>query len=234
MGDIDGLCCQLESAGVTGVGGFRTKLVDNRGCGVVLESLVFEASTALMFRSAGCGVEMRDSPDLEVTLGAHRFFAEVKHFRRKAQDDIDDERLAEATDLLVPYGDTVPTEGSAAWDQIVAVACKKVAQYRPDAPNVLVINSSSANCIDDVIVPTAICNIDLLCRREPGHGLRKLNGILLVGKVVTFNRGCRSVHFFECSACGASLPNEVRAMLNGIESQFVRGSCTHLGIPERI
>lgn len=216
MGDIDGLCCQLESAGVTGVAGFRTKLVDNRGCGVVLESLVFEASTALMFRSAGCSVEMRDSPDLEVTLGAHRFFAEVKHFRRKAQDDIDDERLAEATSLLVPYGDTVPTEGSAAWDQVVAVACKKVAQYRPDAPNVLVINSSSANCIDDLIVPTAIHEIDDICRTAPSHGLRKLNGILLVSEVVTFNRGVRSVYFFEAGEAVVSLPDEVKAMLNGI------------------
>ena len=223
MIDIERLCQRLAAAGVLGIDGFRSKLVRNQGCAVVFQDLSFEASTALIFARAQCAVDMRESPDLEVTLGAHRFFAEVKHFRRKHQDSIDDQRLSAARGLLVPYGDTRPTEGSAAWDQVVAVACKKVLQYRPGVPNVLVINSSSANCIDEVIIPTAIDKIDEICRTAPDHGLRKLNGIMLVSEEVNVTRGGRNVHFFEGSKSAVLLPDEVRAMLNGIALWFGGG-----------
>jgi len=220
MLDVESVCQCLAAAGVGGIDGFRAKLISNRACAPVFQDLLFEARTALMFARAQCSVSMRESPDLEVTLGAHRFFAEVTHFRRKRQDDVDDERLSEASSLLVPYGDTVPTEGSAAWDQVAAVACKKVLQYRPDVLNVLVINSSSANCIDEAIIPTAIDKIDEICRTAPDHGLRKLNGIVLVSEEVNVTRGGRNVHFFEGSRSAVLLPDEVRAMLNGIRLWF--------------
>jgi hypothetical protein len=199
-----------------------------------LEGLLFEASIAIMFRNANCSVEMRDSPDLEVMLGTHRFFAEVTHFCRKRQDDVDDAKLSAATGLLVPYGDTVPTEESSAWDQVVAVACKKVAQYRPDGPNVLVINSCSANSIDELIVPTAIDKIDEICRTAPDHDLRRLNGIMLISTEVNISRGVRSVYFFEAGEAAVSLPDEVKAMLNGIELWSVRAFCTRLDTPEKV
>jgi hypothetical protein len=220
MVDVESVCQHLAAAGVAGIDGFRAKLISNRGWAPVFQDLLFEASTALMFARAHCSVSMRESPDLEVTMGAHRFFAEVKHFRRKRQDDIDDQQLSEASSLLVPYGDTVPSEGSAAWDQVAAVACKKVLQYRPGVPNVLVINSSSANCIDEVIIPTAIDKIDEICRTTPNHGLRKLNGIMLVSEEVNISRGGRNVHFFEGSRSAVLLPDEVRAMLNGMALWF--------------
>jgi hypothetical protein len=69
---------------------------------------------------------------------------------------MDDARLLAASSLLVPYGDTLPTEGKTPWDEVVEVARKKVDQYRPDSPNVLVVYSCSANCIDETVIPTAI------------------------------------------------------------------------------
>lgn len=216
MVDIDRICSVLADGGVTGVEQFRLKLVNNHGCEPVVMSLLFEAKTALMFARARCGVEMRESPDLDVTLGAHRLFAEVKYFRRKSQDDIDDERLRGATSLLLPYGDTRPTEGEDAWDQVADVACRKVCQYQQGVPNVLVINSSSPNCIDEVIIPTAVAKIDEICRMEPDHGLQRLNGIVLVSEEVNVSRGVRNVYFFETMSPAIPLPKEVRAMLNGV------------------
>jgi len=216
MVDIDRICNRLADAGVAGVAQFRSKLTSNYGCEPVVMALLFEAKTALMFAGARCGVEMRESPDLEVTLGAHRLFVEVKHFRRKPQDDIDDERLRGATSLLLPYGDTHPAEGRDAWDQVADVACRKVHQYQRDVPNVLVINSSSPNCIDELIIPTAVNRIDKICRMEPDHGLRRLNGIVLVSEEVAVRRGIRNVHFFETMFPAIPLPKEIRAMLDGV------------------
>jgi hypothetical protein len=131
---------------------------------------------------------------------------------------MDDARLLAASSLLVPYGDTLPTEGKTPWDEVVEVARKKVDQYRPDSPNVLVVYSCSANCIDETVIPTAICNIDSRCRADPGDGLRKLNGILLVSGELNASRGLRRVYYFECGVCAVTMPREVRKMLRAIVS----------------
>jgi hypothetical protein len=218
MVDVDAVCRELERAGVTGVDGFRKRLHDNRGCQAVVEGLLFEARTALRYRRVECAVEMRDRPDLEVTLRQHLFFAEVTHFRRKRQDDEDDARLLAATDLLVPYGDTTCTEGKAAWDQLVEVAGKKADQYRAGSPNVLVVNSCTANCIDEVITPTAICGIDSICRADPTSGLKKLNGILLITEEISLSRGGRSCYYFPCGLPAVAMPDEVAGVLHSIEA----------------
>jgi len=212
---IEAVCKRLLDASVSGIDLFRHKLKNNWKCEAVREALLLEAKSALMFTAADCQVRMRESPDLEVAFGGSIFFAEVKHFRRKLQDDLDDERLSKATGLLVPYGDTVPTEGSNPWEQVMAVASKKTPQYRPNVSNVLLINSSSANCIDDAIVPTAIDMIDALCQRQPEHELRKLNGIVLVAEEINLRRE-RNVHFFKTMFPATPLPEDVRVMLADI------------------
>jgi len=163
MLDVDRVCRELTDAGITGVASFRKRLHANRGCKAVVEGLLLEARTAHMLRRSGCSVEIRERPDLEVALGDHLFFAEVTHFRRKVQDDLDEEKLRAAGDLLVKYGDTVPEEGRAAWDQLVQVANDKVAQYCVGSPNVLVVHSRSPNCIDDISAARAVSKIDSIC-----------------------------------------------------------------------
>jgi len=218
MVDVDGVCRKLDEAGVTGVSGFRKKLQDNRGCDAVVDGLLLEARAAMRFRQSGCGVEMGDRPDLKVASGGCVFFAEVTHFRRKLQDDVDDAALLAATDLLVPYGDTAATEGKQAWDQLVDVARKKVDQYRAGSPNILVAYSHSPNCVDEAIVPTSIASIESICRADLSDGLRKLNGILLVSEEINVSRGFRSAYYFECSECDVGMPGDVARMLRAIVS----------------
>jgi hypothetical protein len=115
----------LESAGATNVAAYYSKLTNNASVKEVLRDLLAEANAALMFRNHGIAVEMGESPDLTLEVSGQTICAEVKHFRRKLQDDEDEKRLAEYGSLLVEYGDTIPTEVTTPWDQVVAVARRK-------------------------------------------------------------------------------------------------------------
>ena len=44
-----------------------------------------------MLLDYGAEVTMQDRPDLAAVLKGERFYAEVKHFNRKARDDLNDE-----------------------------------------------------------------------------------------------------------------------------------------------
>lgn len=194
----DDLATQLRVAGVKGVDTFVLKLVQNSGVATVARDIRSEGLAAWMFAAAGFSVEMSDSPDLLLSLDGCCLGAEVKHFRLKGQDQIDDARLraAPATGFLVEYGDTMSSEGKAAWDQVVSVADAKAHQYRSDTPNILVIHSSSSHCIGDGEVRTA-ANI-LNERIVPGGAppLLALNGLLLMSP--EYNVAARrSVYFFE-------------------------------------
>ena len=122
---------------------------------------------------------MRESPDLALRFNNEQFYAEVKHFKEKEQDRIDDAKMSEPGDELVPYGDTVPLEGKPAWEQVYDVAVEKINQYKEHAPNILVIESSS-DCIEDTEIPTAINMINEDVRSGKRPGFAKLNGILLI------------------------------------------------------
>jgi len=198
---VDEIGTRLLEAGVANVPSYLTKLAGSRRSAPVYWDVAAEASAALMFRSAGFSVRMRDAPDLRLELCGNQLFAEVKHFRRKAQDDLDDERLSNAHEMLVPYGDTSVLEGSLPWEQIASVARRKSSQYQADVPNILVLDSSSPNCVEDLDVLTAVHVIDEYVGVQPDDELAKLNGILLISQMYNISRR-RNVYFFETLSQG--------------------------------
>ena len=140
---IDQLVTQLRGKGAIGVEQYEVKLKNNTKNIAVLDDLFFEGRAALLFLNKGFKVTLRDSPDLKIELDNEVVYAEVKHFREKEQDRRDEKAMSETRELLVEIGDTTATEGSAVWEQIAVVAINKADQYVTDAPNILIIESSS-------------------------------------------------------------------------------------------
>ena len=130
-----------------------------------------------MFLKHGWQVELRDRPDLKLQFAGELLYAEVKHFRRKEQDQKDEDAMLAATDELVRYGDLGKAEGVEAWEQVVRVAKRKAGQYIEDAPNILVIESSTISL--ELIADSAVHAIDEACG-SGDLGLCRLSGIVLV------------------------------------------------------
>jgi len=217
MFDIDRLCRALEMEGAEAVAIYRDKLSANIRNEAVYEDFVYEGIAAFTFLRAGFHVTIRESPDLVVMWGSSMLYAEVKHFRWKGQDEIDEHLLGEAVKAgcLVSYGDTVPSEDSAPCEQVLAVAKRKTPQYREGFPTVLVIASSSTYVIDDAIMPTTVAMINEACRTPAGAGLRKLNGLLLLDRNFSLAHR-RNTWFFETDNAVSPLEERVRAALEGI------------------
>jgi hypothetical protein len=175
---ITSMRISLKKAGVRGVPEYINRLKDNSSNDDVFQDLCFEGRAALMFRAAGCEVTLRESPDLFIKFNDEQFYAEVKHFREKEQDRIDAAKMSEPGDELVPYGNTVPLESKPAWEQVYDVAKKKIDQYKEQALNILVIESSSTS-IEDTEISNAIDMINEEVRSGKCPEFAKLNGILL-------------------------------------------------------
>ena len=77
-----------------------------------------------MYRKAGFAVTLREAPDLALEFNGGQLWAEVKHFRLKPQDLIDNAKMSELGDLLEPYGDTFPLEGKYACEEVYDVAIR--------------------------------------------------------------------------------------------------------------
>ena len=199
----------LEEASVEGIAEFIKKVRDNAKVSKNVDDFLCEAQAALMFREHGFSVKMQERecrPDLELGYSGIRFFAEVKHFRLKAKDEEDKEKLLEqgtsilkdcrnVATLYGPYGDTQATEGKPAWQQLVDVARseRKIKQYRNNFPNILVIFSSSPHCVEDADFVAAVhaINDDIASRKTPG--LEKLSRVPGGGvKATAANRGPQS------------------------------------------
>src|SRR4051812_34306925 len=157
--DPDVVRRRLLAAGIRGVDEFHSRLASNAQTDVYRD-LLAEAAAAMTLRMAGLDVEMRDRPDLALVLAGQSSYAEVKHFRRKPQDDADDRRMAAYGGRLVTYGDTTASEGKAAVEQVLAVVQKKLSQLREGAPNLMIFQSSSPNCIEDYEVSDVMPIID--------------------------------------------------------------------------
>jgi hypothetical protein len=123
--DHTALLAALDAAGVDDVGLFHLKLRSNALVSTNVEDLLAEGYAALALASNGFRVRLSDSPDLAIEGGSQFFYGEVKHFRRKPQDDIDDRAFRQAEGELVPYGDTLDTEEFSAIEQVLNVARKK-------------------------------------------------------------------------------------------------------------
>ncbi len=180
---IGQLVAQLRGKGAIGVEQYEQKLKNNVRNIAVLDDLFFEGQAALLFLNNGFKVTLRDSPDLKIELANEVVYAEVKHFREKEQDRIDEKAMSAATVFLVPIGDTTPTEGSAVWEQIVEVAISKADQYVMNAPNILIIESSSDST--SLTLSTAAHNYNDEVRKTSDPRLRRLNALMLVNACST-------------------------------------------------
>jgi len=224
MGDIiTNMRIDLEKAHVKGI----PKHIKNlQAISDSLEDFRLEGKAALMFARAGCSVTIRkraEPPDLALKFNNEQFYAEVKHFRKKEQDRIDDAKMSDPNccvdefgPYLMPYGDTVPLEGKPAWEQVYCVAKHKIEKYKELAPYILVIESSS-NCVEDGgDVVTAINTINEDVCLGKCLGLAKLNGILLITVDWYNNSQRRKVYFYPTSNPAVSLSRELSSLLDNI------------------
>lgn len=212
-------CSKLKKAGVKAVDAFAEK-IRNQKSPENLESLICEARVALMFRSAGFTVTMQDRPDLVLELAGSRVYVEVKHFRMKEQDKTDESELLKPLEsdlsVLGRYGDTTKTEGKPAWQQIVDVARKKIGQYGTDAPNILVIFSSSPHCVGDAEMISAAHELDDEVADCRTPGLERLSGLMLIAES-WIKRSGRSVYFELIRNSALPLPTLIIEALSKIK-----------------
>jgi hypothetical protein len=212
---INRICADLERRGVQGIPEYKQKLMDN-SASANFEDFLLEGKAALMFREVDFRVTLREAPDLALEFNGEQLYVEVKHFRLKKQDLIDDAKMSEPGDELVPYGDTVPLEGKPAWEQVYNVAKSKIRQYKQNAPNILVIESSSPNCIDDVIILTAIEMVNEAVRSDKCPGFGRLNGIL-IASLKSYNISHkRNAFFYPTDKPDVPLTTEVVNLLGSI------------------
>ncbi len=214
---IEEIRYKLEQAGATNVSDYIKKLRDNRNNKEVFDNLLFEYRTAMMFLMNGFSVEMRDRPDLRIKFADSQFYAEVKHFREKEQDRIDQANMKMSKDRLATIGNTVPLEDRSSWDQVVDVVKRKTKQYHESEPYIVVIGSSSANCIDDKIIPTAINVINEEVLKDYWSDIGKLDGIILISR--NYNRG-RNVYFFLTNKAKVSLKQPIIEALHSIKVSY--------------
>jgi hypothetical protein len=169
---------QLDEEGIEGLAGYERKLMANSGNVDVFADLQLEGRAALMFSRHGFSVAMRERPDLRIEFGHEVAYVEVKHFRDKGQDRID-EKAMQGSEDLVAIGSTILLEGAEAWQQIANVAIRKADQYIEGAPNLLVIASDS-NCISAAILSTAVTIYNEQVSDSEDLRLCRLNGFLLL------------------------------------------------------
>lgn len=175
---VDQLVAQLRNKNAIGVEQYEEKLKNNIKNIDILNDLLFEGRAALMLLSNRFKVTLRDRPDLKLESDNEVVYAEVKHFREKEQDRIDEKAMKETKDYLVPIGDTIETEGLAVWEQIVGVAIGKADQYIINAPNILIIESSSDSTA--LTLSSAAHEYNDRVRKTNDQRLRKLNALMLV------------------------------------------------------
>ena len=189
---------QLRGKGAIGVDQYEQKLKNNVKNKAVLCDLFLEGRAALLFLNNGFIVTFRDSPDLRIELDNEVVYAEVKHFREKEQDRLDEKAMSETRGLSGPIGDTTATEGSEVWDQIVEVAISKADQYIINAPNILIIESSSDSASQTL--PTAAHNYNGKVRETNDPRLRRLNALMLVN-IGLVNIGSRNSGLYNIEFC---------------------------------
>ena len=191
---IDYYLTRLRAAGASGVDAYEKTLRNNLGNEDQVVNFLSEAVAALMFLRHG-DVLMRDKPDLFVKLRGESFYAEVKHFNRKEQDDLDEEAERNAPELeLVRIGDTVPLEGKTPWRQIANVAINKASSYIDGAVNILVIHSDS-DALHRRCESGANEFSDDMKLTPPDSPLRRLTGIMIINCLMGFRGGPSNVEF---------------------------------------
>jgi hypothetical protein len=193
---------RLTAQGATGLDQYEQRLRDNANKPAVLSDLLFEGWAALMLLRNGFKVAMRERPDLQIELDKEIVYVEVKHFREKEQDRVDEKAMQEATDLLVRIGDLTESEGAHAWEQITNVAIRKASQYMSGAANILVVESSSDSL--ELMLATAVEAYDDEVRKSNDLRLRRLSAMMLINTRWTAVREPSNVEF--CRTAHATVP----------------------------
>lgn len=197
----------LRAEGATGIDQYEEKLTTNANNPEVFGDLLLEGRAALMFFRYGFKVAMQDRPDLRIELENEAVYVEVKHFRQKDQDRVDEKAMRETDDLLVVTGELLESEGAEAWQQIVDVAISKADQYASDAPNVLVVESSSPSL--ELMLETAVHRYDRAVLKSRDLRLRRLSAMMLVQTHWIAVGEPRNVDF--CRTAHAVVPLSARA-----------------------
>lgn len=219
---INPLITQLKKEGINGLADYEQRLIKNAGDMEVFKDLLFEARAALMFSRHSFKVTIREKPDLRIEMDKEVAYAEVKHFREKEQDRIDEKAMRESDDL-VPVGNTVLLEGVEAWQQIANVAIRKANQYMGNAPNLLVIASDS-NSISGIILSTAVDIYNEEASKSSNLHLRRLNAFMLMDQWIWpgdgleqfIGAGHRSVIFCPTTYVATSLSKKLANALANI------------------
>jgi hypothetical protein len=195
---IEDAASALRRAGARGVDAYELKLRQNAPNPTQVINHLSETRVALMFLGSGAQVTMRDSPDLEIEWLGERFYAEVKQFKWKVQDKLDEAAMRGSPGEFVVVGDTSQSEGRCSYQQVSDVARKKKGQYVNGAINVLVIDSESSGCFDlaETLAGSAAREFDEEVRRAPGDlALRRLLGILVIASWGSAGWNSRNVGF---------------------------------------
>jgi len=215
---IDDYISPLRTKGATGVDEYKQKLRGNARNQKRLDDLLFEGRAALMFLYHGWRVELRESPDLGLSLNDELLYAEVKHFYEKEQDRLDGQAMLTAINrpYMVPVGDLIPTEGLQAEQQICQVAVKKAraGQYMKGAPNILVVESSSESL--ELMVGSAVSQYDNVARAAKEPCLLRLSGIMLVNTCLIARPESWNIEFCRTSCPTVPLSNTLIQALESI------------------
>lgn len=203
----------LAEDSVESVEDFIKKLSNNASVQGNFDDLRAEGEAAHLLANNGFKVKMRESPDLQLQYADHGFFAEVKRFRRKEQDLIDERNMEDAGDELVRIGDTTESEGSLPWQQLISVIMNKLRNYHETGQYILIIVNDSDNCVWNMDVITALNQL-METEAEPESNFQKLSGILFIDCIYNF-REQRQIYFL----LGPDpLPEEVTIALDRITS----------------
>ena len=156
---------------------------------------------------------MRDAPDLALELNGETLFAEIKHFRRKEQDDIDQNRMLQALDELVPIHDVTETELKNAYIQIAEVARDKdYYEAIGTAPLILIIVSST-NCLE-LMVETGSASREYVDVCSSENSPRRLGGIMMINPSFTIRNAFSNIEFSLIGDSPSPLPEKhVRALM---------------------
>jgi hypothetical protein len=159
---------------------------------------------------------MQDSPDLKVVWIGEVFYAEVKHFRRKLQDEIDEQAMRQASGRMVgPIGDTRRLEGKRPYEQIADVASRKKSQYIDGATNILIVDSASPSM--ELMAKSAANEYSEGIRNSPqDSALRRLHGIMIINEWAQVAGGLRNVDFALTEKGFGSISRELRMALAAI------------------
>ena len=154
--------------------------------------MLSEARAALMFLNAGLQVTMRDKPDLYLELNGQPLYAEVKHFNWKGTDTRDEKTMRAFPFEFVRVGNVVDNEGKHQYEQMCSIAMKKVPQYMPDFPNMLVFVNHSPSV--DLMLQSAVNEFDDE-DRKPGANpdLRNLSGMMMLATIASVGFGATNI-----------------------------------------